>query len=103
MLCLIDGDGCIPSEEYLSLGKEGGRRAAARLTQELVASMGRSAQLYTVVYFNRWGLADCLEANDICSFRELDGYVMGFNQSSPLFSMLDVGSGKEAADSKLRG
>ncbi|KAF9515833.1 hypothetical protein BS47DRAFT_1327804 [Hydnum rufescens UP504] len=102
VLCLIDGDGCIPSEAYLSLGKEGGRRAAARLTQELVTSMGRSAQLYTVVYFNRWGLADCLEANDICSFRELDGYVLGFNQSSPLFSMVDVGSGKEAADSKLR-
>ena len=38
----------------------------------------------------------------VCSSEQFDEFVQGFNQASPLFSFVDVGSGKEAADAKYR-
>ena len=34
---------------------------------------------------------------------QFEQFVMGFNQAAPLFSFVDVGIGKEAADSKIKG
>ena len=39
----------------------------------------------------------------IVGAKELDEFVLGFNQSTERFTMLDVGNTKEAADAKLRG
>ncbi|KAF8336368.1 uncharacterized protein EI90DRAFT_2992437 [Cantharellus anzutake] len=101
-LALIDGDGCIFTSQYWKQGKEGGRLAAAVLHQTLSAEAGRLPYLHTVIYFNRKGLADTLCANGVCSRAEFEDFVIGFNQSAHLFTMVDVGQRKEAADAKIR-
>lgn len=61
-------------------------------------------QIYAVVYLNRSGLADLLYNNEIIYNKSMfDEFIVGFNQASPLLSIVDVGKGKEAADAKVRG
>ncbi|KAF9512314.1 hypothetical protein BS47DRAFT_1363221 [Hydnum rufescens UP504] len=48
-MCLIDGDGCIFSPQYLDKGHIGGEQAATRLKQELVRRVGGGATLCTFV------------------------------------------------------
>ncbi|KIJ68416.1 hypothetical protein HYDPIDRAFT_24698 [Hydnomerulius pinastri MD-312] len=108
-LCLIDGDGNIFSQELLAAGHAGGRQAAMLLTKGLTdyiietdaESSGRG-QVWLTVYCNKSGLMDTLVNNDICTAGEFEAFVLGFNQSSPLFSIVDVGGGKEAADAKIK-
>ncbi|KAF8336584.1 uncharacterized protein EI90DRAFT_194794 [Cantharellus anzutake] len=103
VLCLLDGDRYIPSEDYLSQGSEGGRKFAARLSQNIFAHIGRkNVQLVTMSYYNHRGLMDALNSSRACYPREFNDFVNGFNQSTPLFTMTDVGHGKEAADAKIR-
>lgn len=81
----------------------GGQLAASTLIQEL-NSLGRRMTTYAIVCVNRAGLAGVLRSNGIISNKsEFDDFITGFNQASPLLSIIDVGSGKEAADAKLRG
>jgi hypothetical protein len=109
-LCLIDGDGNIFSQELLTAGHTGGRQAAMLLTKGLTdymvetdaESSGRG-QVWLTVYCNKSGLMDTLVNNDICTVGDFEAFVLGFNQSSPLFSIVDVGGGKEAADAKIKG
>ena len=62
-------------------------------------------QLWAYVFYNKRGLLDTFsraggelrEARD--AFEE---FAIGFNQSSERFLMVDVGSGKEAADAKIK-
>ncbi|KIJ21720.1 hypothetical protein PAXINDRAFT_165129 [Paxillus involutus ATCC 200175] len=108
-LCLIDGDGNIFSQELLTAGHTGGRQAAMLLTKGLTdymvetdaESSGRG-QVWLTVYCNKSGLMDTLVNNDICTVGDFEAFVLGFNQSSPLFSIVDVGGGKEAADAKIK-
>lgn len=110
IVCLIDGDGNIFSQDLLRCGLQGGRQAAALLTKGLNDHLvnidspdaGR-AQLWLTIYFNKTGLLETLTQNNVCDAEQFEAFVMGFNQASPLFSMVDVGSGKEAADSKIKG
>jgi hypothetical protein len=101
---LIDGDGYIFSADYLRDGKAGGQRAASFLSQELTAALGRRMQHYVAVYVNRAGLSETLVAHGfIHKQSQFDDFIVGFNQSSPLFSIIDAGKGKEAADAKVKG
>ncbi|KAG8964103.1 hypothetical protein FRC03_002235 [Tulasnella sp. 419] len=113
VVCLIDGDGVIFSEDLIGQGREGGREAATKLSQEIrnfinsgQASTGNPPpnlfQLYVVIYFNATGLSKILSNNNICSEGQLTEFMEGFNQANPLFTMVDVGRGKEAADAKLK-
>lgn len=60
-------------------------------------------QVWLTIYCNKSGLLDTLTHNNICTTEQFEAFVIGFNQASPLFSIVDVGSGKEAADSKIKG
>lgn len=117
------------SEEYLARGKDGGRDAAASLSAAIkdhlqsynanlpgqvdgkigVSSRGSrsqriiSPQILCTVYVNRMGLSNTLVSSKICTAQKLSDFIIGFNQASPLFTVVDVGEGKEAADTKLRG
>ncbi|KAF8336369.1 uncharacterized protein EI90DRAFT_3119649 [Cantharellus anzutake] len=102
-LVLIDGDGYIFSPGYWRQGKEGGRRAAVVLHDILATAAGLRSQLYAIIYFNRRGLGNALCANNICLKDQFEDFIVGFNQSTPLFAMIDAGHGKEAADAKIRG
>lgn len=104
-MCLLDGDGCIFSENYLKDGEEGGKLAAATLKQEILTTSAEGAigTLCVFIYMNQSGLRDTLAANHVCSVTQFTDFVLGFNRSTELFSIVDVGKGKEAADAKLRG
>ncbi len=113
IVCLIDGDGNIFSSDLIKLGQFGGRQAAMLLTKGLTdylssvdstqASAPGRGQLWLTIYCNKSGLVDTLTSNSICTAEEFEAFVLGFNQASPLFSIVDVGNGKEAADSKIKG
>ncbi|KAH9946643.1 hypothetical protein B0H21DRAFT_778993 [Amylocystis lapponica] len=112
ILCLIDGDGNIFSQDLITLGQVGGRQAAMLLTKGLTdhlasidpsdaATPGRG-QVWLTIYCNKSGLLETLLGNNVCTTEQFDAFVIGFNQASPLFAIVDVGSGKEAADSKIK-
>lgn len=65
-------------------------------------SSGRG-QVWLTVYCNKAGLMDTVVNHGICSATDFEMFVLGFNSASPLFSIVDVGSGKEAADAKIKG
>ncbi|KAI0724530.1 hypothetical protein C8T65DRAFT_691548 [Cerioporus squamosus] len=112
IVCLIDGDGNIFSSDLIKQGQFGGRQAAMLLTKGLTdylssvdpaeASAPGRGQLWLTIYCNKNGLLDTLTSNSICTADEFEAFVLGFNQASPLFSIVDVGNGKEAADSKIK-
>jgi hypothetical protein len=70
------------------------------LTQDPFA---KRAQVWLTVYLNKSGLAETVANKGFCTLDEFDDFVIGFNQASPLFSVVDVGNGKEAADAKIKG
>ncbi|OBZ79299.1 hypothetical protein A0H81_00772 [Grifola frondosa] len=111
ILCLIDGDGNIFSSDLITMG-QAGRQAAMLLTKGLTdhlasidpadVSTPSRGQVWLTIYCNKSGLLDTLINNEICTAEEFEAFVLGFNQASPLFSIVDAGSGKEAADSKIK-
>ncbi|KAI0778162.1 hypothetical protein BD413DRAFT_684062 [Trametes elegans] len=112
ILCLIDGDGNIFSSDLIKQGQAGGRQAAALLTKGLTdhlasiepseSSVPSRGQVWLTIYCNKSGLVETLTSNGVCTVEEFEAFMLGFNQSSPLFSIVDVGNGKEAADSKIK-
>lgn len=46
---------------------------------------------------------ETLVGNGLCTAEQFEAFVAGFNSASPLFSLVDVGSGKERADEKIKG
>jgi hypothetical protein len=110
ILCVIDGDGTIFAQDFIASGQAGGREAAILLTQGLVEYMGTlgselsvRGQVWVTIYLNTSGLMETLMYNGLCTADQFDAFIVGFNQASPLFSIVDVGYGKEAADAKIKG
>ncbi|KAJ7630974.1 hypothetical protein FB45DRAFT_917110 [Roridomyces roridus] len=104
-LCLIDGDGHIFQKELIAQGETGGRQAAMHLTKGLTdytAANGKVGTLWLTVYCNKTGLVETLVNQDICTKEQFEDFCLGFIQAAPLFSILDVGQGKEAADGKIK-
>ncbi|KAF8607273.1 hypothetical protein BDV93DRAFT_306033 [Ceratobasidium sp. AG-I] len=102
LLCLIDGDGCIFNENLLVRGTEGGREAASKLRQHIVTHHGTNTDILVHVFFNRDGLGKTLKTYLNIQPETFSAFIDGFNTASPFISMLDVGVGKEAADTKIR-
>ena len=108
---MVDGDGNIFSEELIRQGKLGGRQAAMLLTKGITdyattsvdAELSGRGQVWLTVYWNKSGLLNTLMRHDICNVEQFEDFVLGFNQASPLFSIVDVGNIKEAADTKIKG
>ncbi|KAG8880129.1 hypothetical protein FRB97_001060 [Tulasnella sp. 331] len=103
VICLIDGDGAVFSESFIHRGREGGRDAAAALN----AALKSYVESYNATLSNN----DTRNTQDVNGFSagrimspqiSLQEFFIGFNQASPLFTLVDVGEGKEAADAKLR-
>ena len=58
------------------------------------------------VFLHKHGLVKTLLANNLLSVSErfkVDEFFTGFNQAGSRYIMVDVGPGKEVADSKLKG
>lgn len=72
-------------------------------TATVDARMAARSRVWLTVYCNKQGLSDTLIANDVCTSEQFEAFFLGFNQAAPLFSIIDVGTGKEAADTKIKG
>lgn len=110
VLCVLDGDGNIFADHLLATGLEGGRAAAQNLTmgiggylKDLGHDWHNPLQFWVSIYFNRKGLQDALVRGDVCTAEQFEAFLMGLSQASPRFLLVDVGYGKEAADSKIKG
>ena len=109
VITLIDGDGAIFSSELVSRGVQGGHHAARILsdsiTQHLTANYGaRPYQLWVYLFYNKRGLTDTFGRVGLGSLNSaFEDFVVGFNQATERFTMVDVGSTKEAADVKIKG
>ncbi|PVF95523.1 hypothetical protein CPB86DRAFT_572930 [Serendipita vermifera] len=109
LVCLIDGDGAIFSQEYLKQGDHGGRRAAETLVNGLynyarlnIEPFPSGVKIIASIFLAKSGLESVLERTGICSPDEFSLFLKGFTQAHPLFNVVDVGSGKEHADHKIR-
>ncbi|KIY71607.1 hypothetical protein CYLTODRAFT_441129 [Cylindrobasidium torrendii FP15055 ss-10] len=109
VLILIDGDGNIFSEDLLRQGANGGRNAAALLTKgvqdslvEIDPRISSRARLWAHIYCNKAGLSETMCTSNICTAEQFENFCLGFNQAAPMFSIIDVGHGKEAADTKIK-
>ncbi|KAG8866760.1 hypothetical protein FRB97_003753 [Tulasnella sp. 331] len=106
-VCLIDGDSAVFSHDLLQRGQDGGAEAARRLKDGLLKHINENhgikpRETKAMIFMNVFGLGLTLERNGICHSHIFRQFVLGFNQATPLFSIVDVGNGKEAADAKLR-
>lgn len=109
IVCLLDGDGCIFAQDYLCQGQAGGFKAAEELSTEVTKYLRRlperiptGARIVTMVFLSKVGLEGALHRNGICTPEEFTSFLNGFGGAHQLFSIVDVGMGKEAADHKLR-
>ena len=110
MLCLVDGDGNIFSPELISAGHTGGAQAALLLNRgimehlkTLTGTPAKNPQIWLTIYCNLIGLRETFINHHHCAVEQYDAFIEGFNKAAPLFSIVDVGSSKEAADTKLKG
>jgi len=114
VLVLIDADADIYlfHEKYLKRGLLGGQEAAdefvSKVREYLVALgsiIGASdVQIVVKAYANLSGLAQaCVRAGMSGSVTDISQFWVGFSRRYPQVDFVDVGSGKEEADNKIRG
>ncbi|KAI9828803.1 MAG: hypothetical protein M1832_001908 [Thelocarpon impressellum] len=109
ILVLIDGDGMIFQDHLLQNGEQGGKEASGLLASAIrdyvereVEDLGSDYKIVARIYANTKGLADtCFRAGIVDKPSKVEEFARGFTQSKHLFDFIDVGSGKERADSKV--
>ena len=107
VVCLIDGDETMFALSQITKGTAGGRFVAATLTesiQEYISSTQYPLRAW--VFFSKCGLLDMIKtrtyaSDDAC--KGIEDFVQGFSQASDRFLMIDIGSGKGAIASKVKG
>ncbi|KAK8022579.1 hypothetical protein PG993_013346 [Apiospora rasikravindrae] len=108
---LIDADADVYmfDEELFKKGEKGGVEASdallAAVQSYLKETLGFSVEIDIVVkaFANMAGLREALQRRGTpCEIGQLRAFASGFNNRQALFDFVDVGSGKERADSKIR-
>ncbi|KAK1598924.1 C-x8-C-x5-C-x3-H type zinc finger protein [Colletotrichum navitas] len=111
---IIDGDGAVFQEALLKKGADGGAEAGYLLwteiknyvTEAYPEAASEDWSIIVQVVLNVDGLAKKLHSSGIVpnttTERTLSEFGRGFGRAQPLFSFVDVGSGKESADHKIR-
>ncbi|KAL4801159.1 hypothetical protein BDV19DRAFT_8865 [Aspergillus venezuelensis] len=109
IVVLLDGNGIIFKDDLLQLGEEGGRKAATELSfavEDYVTNKFPSIispKIITKMYVNMKSLCDaCVWGGITTDPSILDEFARGFNGSSPLFDLIDVGLGQNAAHDKIK-
>jgi hypothetical protein len=111
VLALIDGDGAIFQDALLHCAAgDGGSEAASLLYHEIrnhVASVHSNSGNWPVmvqIYLSLDKLAMKLaQVGLLRTPSDLRAFAQRFNVNQPLFSIIDVGQGKERADHKIKG
>ncbi|KAF2139644.1 uncharacterized protein K452DRAFT_289641 [Aplosporella prunicola CBS 121167] len=110
VLVLIDGDGAIFQDAFLKAGADGGSEAASKLMVEIknhildvYEGQAGSWNIIVHIYANLEGLGRKLASVGILrSPQELHTFSRAFSLNQSLFNFIDVGSGKERADHKIK-
>lgn len=109
VLVLVDGDGYVLHDTYISRGADGGSEAAAMLNTRIRTSLAEKGlehcEIMIRVYANVAGLSKALNKVGLggAEKRSLAPFIANFNRSFPLTDFIDAGEYKENADFKLRG
>ena len=109
VLALIDGDGCVFQDRLLQAASDGGAEAAHELHQEIKRvvqdrDITASCSVKAEIYVSLDDLARKLASvGSLRTIGDMSHFVHAFNLSQPLFSIIDVGRGKERADHKIKG
>ncbi|KAF1961397.1 hypothetical protein CC80DRAFT_488687 [Byssothecium circinans] len=110
VLALIDGDGVIFHDALLqAAGSDGGSEAASRLQHAIrdhIASLYHNSGNWPImvqIYVSLDKLAQKLASVGMLRHpSELRSFAQCFSVNQPLFSIVDVGHGKERADHKIK-
>ncbi|CZR65987.1 uncharacterized protein PAC_15887 [Phialocephala subalpina] len=106
VMVLIDGDGMIFNEALVRLGIEGGKQAATQLRNtvlEYFPDASDHLEIQAKVCANISGLAKAMCRDGSLDNQEaLKDFTLGFTQGKASFDYVDVGHGKERADSKIK-
>jgi hypothetical protein len=100
-VCLIDGDGAIFSKKIVERGKEGGLFAVRCMfdaIRERPDTQDPSWEIWVYCFMNKRGLTRTMNLEDAT----VDAFISGCNRAGPTCFMVDVGAGKEAADSRIK-
>ncbi|RKU43369.1 hypothetical protein DL546_006371 [Coniochaeta pulveracea] len=102
---LIDGDGLLFKEHWIRQGIDGGRKAAAELRAAVLDYCGSQAgrlEIIIEVYANLASLSRVMKSDgSIDNEADLGNFFLGFSRNTHC-TFVDVGSGKEEADERVR-
>lgn len=102
-LCVIDGTRSFFSAKYITLGEEGGRRAAQDvirgITNHLADDRSLQSKVFIAIYVRRGQLRHDLGASGHCTPEQFDEFFAGLNETSYL-NIVEV-SNKRDADKKI--
>ncbi len=92
-------------EEYIRQGIEGGKKAANALRAAVLEQCQfDDVEVIAKVCANLDGLTNAMvREGTLNSHDELRNFALGFTQGKASFDFIDVGHGKERADSKIKG
>ncbi|KAF2266099.1 hypothetical protein CC78DRAFT_615404 [Lojkania enalia] len=109
VLALIDGDGVIFQHQYLLAGANGGSEAASRLQlaiREHINQFYSNSGTWPImchIYLSLDKLAHKLaQVGFLRHPQEMRAFAQSFSVNQPLFSIIDVGHGKERADYRIK-
>ncbi|KAL7912828.1 hypothetical protein GGI35DRAFT_263952 [Trichoderma velutinum] len=106
VMVLIDGDGLVFQDKWIKQGLEGGKKAANALLSAVLEMFGDEngdLQIMVKVVANLSGLAKAMQRDGcIDNPSLLKDFTLGFTQAKASFDYVDVGFGKERADSKVK-
>ena len=110
ILCVINGDENVFPKSLLIQGQTGGRQAAQSLTKAIAEYLANEdlqvlgrLSFWITIYYSKRSLLDLLLDNDLCTAEQFEAFLSGFNETSPRFSMVDVGFSKGATVAKVMG
>ncbi|RYP74499.1 hypothetical protein DL771_002973 [Monosporascus sp. 5C6A] len=101
-----DNDNLKFKEEFMRQGLEGGKKAANALRQALALGCrdADETEIIAKVVANLNGLSKAMKRDGcVDSENDVKEFMLGFTQAKASFDFVDVGHGKERADSKIRG
>lgn len=106
IIVLIDGDGMIFNENLISQGLEGGKQAANLLRNSVLHQCNEVTHDFEImakVCANVSGLSKALRRDGtLANADDFKEFTLGFTQGKASFDFIDVGHGKERADSKIK-
>lgn len=97
VLVLVDGDGYVFDDDFVSNGAEGGQRAAHLLNDAIITSLRtrglENCRIMVRVYTNLVGLSKVLSKLKLCGAekRSLAPFAANFTRSNELFDFVDAG------------